>query len=106
MEEKKEGCEHGDCKKCKDSKCGMCGRHMCFGGHCHHMMKVFIPLILIAAAVCFGFFMGSHFGGFERGNFRQMMNYGYVQKSSDLNGESGSVTVKVLPQASVGTTTP
>jgi hypothetical protein len=70
-------------------------------------MKIIGALVLLALAFCLGTFVGSHsIGGFrERGNFRPMMNFGYGSKT-DTSNDSGSVTVKVLPSAGVGTTTP
>ena len=109
MEENK-GCSHGDCEKCKDQKM-CCGGHVCEGhkccGRCHHAMKIIGALVLLALAFCLGTFVGSHSlrGYGERGNFKPMINYGYGPKTN-FNGDSGSVTVKVLPTAGVGTTTP
>jgi hypothetical protein len=101
MEEKKEGCEHGNCEKCKDSKCGMNCSHICCGKY--HLLKVIVIIFLIVVIFCFGAMFGRKNDLRGRDAYQRfMMNNGYGLKGDLNNNDTGSVTVKVLPQ----TTTP
>jgi hypothetical protein len=94
MEENKKCCESGACEKCADKKEGTCCSGMCLG-KCP-MLKILIPILLIAAAFYVGTLVGCNDDFRGRGNGQRYIEEGFGPK---LN--TNSSTDVVTPDISV-----
>ena len=89
MEENKKCCENGACEKCADKKEGSCCGHMCHG-KCH-MLKILVPILIIATAFYVGTLVGGNDDFRGRGNGQRYMKEGFGPKL-DTNNSVDNVT--------------
>lgn len=94
MEENK-NCAHGDCEKCKDGKACCGGHHMCCGKY--HLLKIIVIIFLIVVIFCLGAMFGRNNDFRGRDVYQRFM----MNKINDDNSNTGSVTVKVLPNTKI-----
>lgn len=96
MEENKKCCENGACEKCADKKEGGCCGYMC-GGKCP-MLKVLIPVLIIAAAFYIGTLVGGNNDFRGRGNEQRYMDEGFgsrLNNNKSTDGTTPDISVEI-----------